>query len=528
MTACSRRPSRVARPVPGRTATALALGALALGALLGGSAPAPAAGLPALDPALPDVSRAGPRGTACPEGATRVEPGQRIQAVVDRSLPGTAFCIGAGRHRGQTIAPKSGQRFFGEPGAVLDGTVDVTGFVRDGDAWVAPGPAPELRRDPASDRRCLPTSPACGHPEIVLFDGVPLTRVLDDRDLRSGRFLIDAARRIRIADDPAGHRVAASAAAYAFLTHGARDVTVADLTVERYGNLPQRGAIFDDQDGRATGWLVEHNQVRLNSGLGILTGPGARILANRVEDNGQLGISASRYDGLIEGNLIAGNNTRGFDPSWEAGGLKAAVAKGLVIRGNHVHGNHGPGLWCDIDCRDVVLEGNLVESNDGAGIFYEISFAGTIRGNTLRFNGLTQGDWYWGADILLSASQDVVVEDNLIVVAEGGTGIALVDQARPRDAGGLYRTAGNRISSNEVRFSGRRTARMGGVDDVPPDSPNARVIETGDNRFDDNLYAVPPGGTVAFGWGRGPAVDFAGFQARGQDVHSRAVTAEGE
>ena len=519
----------MARPLVGRTGAALAVGALIVSLLiLGGGGPAPAAGPRAPGPVLPDVSRAGPRSVPCPQGATRVEPGQRIQAVVDRSLPGTAFCIGAGRHRGQTIAPKDGQRFFGEPGTVLDGTVDVTGFVREGDTWVAPGPTPRIPHEITPYRRCLPASPACDRPEIVLFDGVPLTRVLDDRDLRSGRFTIDAVRRIRIADDPAGHRVAADAAAHAFLTHGARDVTVADLTVEHYGNLAQHGAIFDDQDGRATGWLVEHNDVHGNSGLGILTGPGARILANRVVENGQLGISASRYDGLIEGNVIADNNTRGFDPAWEAGGFKAALAQGLVIRGNSVHGNHGPGLWCDIDCHGVVLDGNLVESNDGAGIFYEISFAGTIRGNTLRFNGAAEGNWFWGANILVAASQDVVVEDNLVVVAEGGTGIALVDQGRPREAGGLYRTAGNRILANEVRFTGRRTARMGGVSDVAPGSPNERVIETGDNRFDDNLYALAQGGTIEFGWGHGPAVDFAGFQARGQDLHSRAVTADGE
>ena len=52
-----------------------------------------------------------------------------------------------------------------------------------------------------------------------------------------------------------------------------------------------------------------------------------------------------------------------------------------------MHDNDGPGLWCDIECRNVVYENNLVENNQHIGIFHEISFKAVIRNNVVRHNG---------------------------------------------------------------------------------------------------------------------------------------------
>ena len=112
-----------------------------------------------------------------------------------------------------------------------------------------------------------------------------------------------------------------------------------------------------------------------------------------------------------------------------------------------------------------------------------------------------------------------------MVVPDDGTGIALIDQGRPRESGGLYRTAGDRISGNEIRFL--RGGHMGGVTDVAPGSPNDGVIVTGHNRFDHNSYAWPSGARVDFAWGRA-VVSFEQFQALGQDRGSTVSTVEGD
>ena len=62
-----------------------------------------------------------PDPTPTTPGGVLIKPGQSIQAEVDRNPSGTAFVLGAGRHSNQSIVPKSGDSFIGEPGAILDG-----------------------------------------------------------------------------------------------------------------------------------------------------------------------------------------------------------------------------------------------------------------------------------------------------------------------------------------------------------------------------------------------------------------------
>ena len=50
-----------------------------------------------------------------------IAPGQSIQGLVSAHPAGTTFIIKAGIHIRQSVIPKSGDRFIGEPGAVLDG-----------------------------------------------------------------------------------------------------------------------------------------------------------------------------------------------------------------------------------------------------------------------------------------------------------------------------------------------------------------------------------------------------------------------
>ncbi|MEX6505871.1 right-handed parallel beta-helix repeat-containing protein [Jiella sp. M17.18] len=466
------------------------------------------------------VPAAGQRDVPCPSGARRIAAGTRIQPVVDAAPAGASFCLAAGVHRAQTIAPKRGQSFFGEAGTVLSGARLLSHFRAAGSHWTTHSdPVPVARRG-----ICLPQSPLCDRVEAVFLDDHPLAEVARIESVGPGRFFFDRnSGLLAIGDDPAGHRVEMTAAAFAFLSNHAANASVENLVVEKYATPAQRGAIFDDADAAATGWRIAHNTVRLNSGLGILAGPSSTVAANRVVDNGQLGISLSSHDIAIEGNEVAGNNRRGYDPGWEGGGLKGAKAERIVIRGNFVHDNHGPGLWCDIDCRDVLYEGNRVEDNDGAGIFHEISFDAVVRDNVLSNNGRLAHGWYWGANVLIAASQDVLVTGNRIVVADDGTGIALVDQGRERAGGGTYRTQGNTVRGNTVRFTGA-FARMGGVSDVEPGSSNEGVIERGGNRFADNVYHLPPGIRVVFGWGR-RELDFAGFRAVGQDEGSQEIAA---
>ena len=454
---------------------------------------------------------------ACPGTAVRVAAGESIQRAAIRAGEGGTICIGAGLYRMQEIAPLRGQTFLGEPGSILDGSRIIRQVERVGPFWSLTGLYPRH----VGAGQCRGGGSLCLQSLAVFLDGRPLTRVAERGDLGSGRYLVEAsAGRVTLADNPEGRRVEVSAARFAFRS-GAPDVRIRGLVVEKYNTPTQMGAI---RGGEATGWRVEESQIRLNAGLGVDVGTDGAVTGSTVERNGQLGVAAQGQRILIADNRIVSNNTAGFDPEWEAGGLKITQSRDVVVRGNHVHDNAGPGLWCDIDCRDVLFEENIVENNLGAGIFYEISSDAVIRSNTLRFNGASHPTWYWGADIQIAASQGVEVSDNTITVRPDGRAIMLVDQGREKGTGGFYRTTGNRVHDNRITFTGRGSA--GGVTDTDAAAPNARVIEDGGNSFDRNSYSAPALMPPGFIWGRTP-IDYAGFLQVGQEKLGRLVSRAG-
>jgi hypothetical protein len=298
----------------------------------------------------------------------------------------------------------------------------------------------------------------------------------------------------------------------------AADVSISHVTVEKFASAAQKGAIHAREGAR---WTVENCEARLNSGAGISVGTGSRVRNCNVHHNGQIGIEGNGKDIRIEDSRIWSNNIHGFDPTWEAGGIKIAESDGVTFRGNHVHDNDGPGLWCDIGCRNVVYEENLVENNQDIGIFHEISFKATIRKNVVRHNGLGDRGWFWDADIVLAASQDVEVSGNTLVVAHGRCGIMLIDQGRRSDDGERYKTRNNTVGGNEITFEGAACA--GGISDTKPDDENFTIITDGNNRFDGNTYRVGrPSEPARFAWGH-EVTDWDGFRRKGLEQNGRLV-----
>jgi hypothetical protein len=456
---------------------------------------------------------AGGDNSSCPRDAIAIERGNSIQAAVDRSGEGAVFCLKNGIHRAQAVRPQGGQRFYGEGETILNGSLLLDGFRREGRHWVANS---RLQRIPKHGK-CLPSAPACDQPQAVFFDDKPLTRVPNKDALASNEVYLDyAGGRIYLADDPINHKVEATLAKFAFES-SAPDVVVSNLTVEKYGSPAQRGAIHAREGAR---WTIENCVARLNSGAGISVGAGSRVHNCDIHHNGQIGVEGDGKDILIEGNRIWSNNIYGFDPEWEAGGVKIAKSDGVTFRNNHVHDNDGAGLWCDIECRNVVYEDNLVEKNRHIGIFHEISFNAVIRRNVVRHNGNWRS-WFWHADIGVAASQDVEVTGNTVTVEPGACGIVLIDQGRRSEAGTSYKTRNNTIHGNEMTFEGVPCA--GGASDTRPEDENFAVIANGNNRFDANTYRVrSASGPARFVWGR-DVTDWDGFRRKGLERSGRLL-----
>jgi parallel beta-helix repeat protein len=456
----------------------------------------------------------GVQNASCPRDATAVEPGASIEATVELADDGAVFCLKNGIHRAQTVRPRPRQRFYGEGRTILNGSQLVADFRREGRYWVAsshfqPGP---------KHGECLPSVPACDLPEAVFIDEKPLTKVLSKDTLASDEFYFDyGGGRIYLGDDPTNRKVEATAASFAFESTAA-DVSISNITVEKYASAAQKGAIHAPEGAK---WVIENCEVRLNSGAGISVGAGSRVRNCDIHHNGQIGIEGNGDDIRIEDNRIWSNNTRGFHPDWEAGGVKIAESDRVTFRGNHVRDNNGPGLWRDINCRNVIYEDNLVENNQHMGIFHEISFNAVIRNNVVRRNGWGKRNWFWGADITVAASQDVVASGNTLTVAAQGCGIMLIDQGRRTEDGRKYKTRNNTVRDNEITFEGAACA--GGTSDTKPSDENFSIITDGNNRFESNVYRVPrTSGPARFVWGR-EVTDWNGFRRAGLEQGGQLI-----
>ena len=219
----------------------------------------------------------------------------------------------------------------------------------------------------------------------------------------------------------------------AWVIVNASDVTVEGFTMRDASNAAQTGAV------RVKAGISRFTLHACD--LGYAAGANVSIgVANSsviegcaIHHGGQEGVhmggdGTNGRNNVLRNNRIYANNTAGFDPGWEAGGVKATRQTGLLMEGNEVYDNAGPGLWCDIDCRSITVRDNRVHHNDREGILFEISSGARISGNAVWNNGYGFAAWGWGAGISVSSSDRADVVGN--TVAWNARGISVISQGR--------------------------------------------------------------------------------------------------
>ncbi len=421
-----------------------------------------------------------------PEGTIIISPDDNLAATVRQSPEGSSFLLLPGTHRIEDVIPKTGMTFEGMTGAIVSGAVLLEGFEPADLGWEYTGIT--LNMDHHGE--CVGDYQACGLRNDLFVDDTMLWRVDDLEELEAGTWWSDG-RTIVVADDPEGRKIEVSLTEFAFVSD-ADDITIRHLVVEKFASLAQSGAIQAQLPGRdalGSGWLIEHVEARLNHAAGIRTGDNTTIRAVRAHHNGQQGITGDSGSGiLVESSEIDNNNLRGFSYGWEAGGAKFTRTDGLVVRNVIAHHNLGPGLWTDIDCYDTTYEDNVVYSNIGPGIFHEISFDAVIRNNEVYDNGFAQDVWLWGAGILVAASTDVEVYDN--VVTNNADGIAGIQQVR-ENSDGPWLLADLYVHNNTITMWYGQT---GVVEDVGDDT----LFTDRNLVFENNTYVGA--GHEAFAW----------------------------
>jgi parallel beta-helix repeat protein len=422
--------------------------------------------------------------SAFSKGPNRVEsifPGDDIQARVSAAPPGTTFVLKSGMYRMQSVVPRSGDTFTGEPGTVLSGARLLTTVARSGSYWIAADQTQEGLYQGLDV--CRPVAPRCDHPEDLFIDDVALQHVGSLPEVGPGKWYFDyRVNQIYFWDDPTGKRVETSVTPKAF-GGPATGVAIRNLVIEKYANPTQEATV-----DLGTGWIIEDSVVRWNHFGGISTGPGSIARRNRVHHNGALGFQGSGADIVVANNEIAYNGVAGYNPYWCAGGSKWVWTARLVVRENFSHHNWGPGLWTDINNIYTLYENNTVEDNERGGIFHEISYDATIRQNTVRRNGTGRNFPYWttGAGIEIVSSRNVEVYGN--TVEDNWQGITGLNDHRGVGIDGPYVLTNLNVHHNTIRS--RVTDEGGGRTGVVDTEGIDAFLPGANNRFHENTYSL--------------------------------------
>lgn len=442
---------------------------------------------------------------------------QDIQRQLDASPRGATVTLRPGTYRlSAPLVFKDGQRLIGTDGVVLSGARLLSGFRREGSAWVVDGQAQEGAVVENVADVCMSNAPRCNRPEDLFLDDRPLRHVATLAEVRAGSWYFDyAANRIFLGDDPNGHVVETSITPFA-IGGEADGVTIRSIVVEKFATPTHEAAI----NARLTGLVIENVEARLNHFAGIRTMDRTRARNNHVHDNGALGFIGAGEDILIEHNEIDHNNTVRYNPYWAAGGTKWVYTTRLVVRDNDVHDNHGPGLWTDINNTDVLFENNRVYDNDLSGIFHEVGYRAVIRNNVTTRNGRAKPfpGWVVGAGILVSSSSDVEVYGN--TVTDNWQGIAGLEDERGNGAQGPWVLARLHVHDNIVRQTAPAASGSGrtGVAQV---NDGTSAFTSGGNRFVHNTYLLAGRGP-AFFW-MGKDITDAEWQRYAHDTTGRIV-----
>jgi Right handed beta helix region len=417
-----------------------------------------------------------------------VGPGDNVQAKLNANL-GATFCFKPGLYETGGLLVRAGQRLIGQPGATFEGTKLVTNWTRIGTVWISTGQTfnPKVVV-PSSTKRECEARPANCHYADLWVDGRRQQRVLSVDQVGPGSWHWDyEADKVYLGTDPQGKTVRLTNQRGAFNGSG---YTLRGFVIRRYGET----AISPGQNLSING-----NDIVGNHGLAMKVGSGSRVIGNRVRDNGQYGIVGSGKGIVVEGNEIAYNNNLRFanfnGGYWNAGATKFVYTDGLVFRGNHSHDNYSDGYWTDINNINTLVENNRFEGNERYGVNHEISYAITIRNNTITGNR--------SAGIWVNSSPNAQVYANSL--SGNGNGILITDQNRGTGAYGEWTLKNASIHDNTISATQGATGALG-----------ALRLYSQNNHFERNRYVLDSLSAKRFRW-RQTIIDFRQWQGYGND-----------
>lgn len=437
---------------------------------------------------------------------------QSIASMISDAESGDVISVPACIYR-ETVTIDKPLALIADPGAEIRGSDVVEDWVFDSalNRWRSVVTVPNYYTRDTS--KCADPSNRCNLPEQVFVNGEAYEQMAHESVPSGQQFALDSNRRVVLGDDPTGQMVEVTMRqAWVLADRAVDDVVIKGFTMKHVSQHAQGGGgISLDYDNH--NWTIEDNKLSdSHADLLQLAGTGHEILSNELFNAGWVAINGDDSDcdsaggsecdtGEVRGNLIQrnkiyNNTIGGFNPRWAGGGVKLIGNYDTILELNEVYDNVGPGLWCDIECRDIVFRDNCLYDNSSNGIFFEISSGAKIYGNRVFGNGFGYADWGWGSGILVSgASLDTGMSDAEIydnVVAWNADGIGVV---RPGSRGGAHEVTipkNNLVRDNVIALdlvlNGDQRWAMGWLEDR---RWNGEIWEAASNNLGrDNSYWI--------------------------------------
>jgi len=264
-----------------------------------------------------------------------------------------------------------------------------------------------------------------------------------------------------------------------------------------------RGFVFRDAatfPQRAGVWLHGNDNLLQDCVIERMAGTGVSVSGTMrhciIRNNGHTGGGASSDGFLNENCTWEGNSWKPINRGWEAGGMKIADHDGGTYRRCTFRRNGGPGLWLDINMRNVLITECQFIENETSGLFIEISQKIRAINNLAYRNGIDvigklDDDAWSVAGIQIAESMDCEIRNN--TCASNRDGIAVREQGpREIDTGAgviKFHNSGDVISHNVL--AGNRDYQLG----LWYDS-DAYPIRRNDLKVSANLYDPPEGGPI--------------------------------
>jgi parallel beta helix pectate lyase-like protein len=460
-----------------------------------------------------------------------LSPGDNIQNAVNTNPAGTTFVLQPGIYRGQSITSlQSGDTFFGEIGAVMDGAKVLNGWtqVSIGGSlyWTTAGgtplPTPDNSCNSGPSSCCLPGYyPACTYVQDLYVNNIEYQHVTSLNQVAAGTWYYDFSggdggivNNIYLAanSNPNFATVELGNQSQAFQST-ASNITISNLTIEKYAAPIGSAAVQVE----GPNWVIANSVVQLNHGEGITTKPGAnavQVTHNIVQYNGESGVGDPASFGQWTSNIFAYNDTDRVSTDYSGNGGKF-TGSNITVSDNVSHDNVGSGLHADGGATNITFDRNVCYNNTSNGIRYEISRYGTITNNVLYYNG-----YGYGAQIVYTGSDHGTISGNFVI--DNGYGAIDVTNAvgaRP----GAYTVTDTQVTNNTVWLSST-------ADDVAVDfedraqPPQPGIFSDPTNFFDGNTYDFSLGySRNAWLWGETDnyfaPMSWANWQANQQDRH---------